>query len=716
MNDVPTPNSPAMADELCRQLESLWGRGRRPDPDALLAAAGVAAPASVAAVLAVDQWRRWHAGERPAAEDYLARHTAVAADPACALQVVYGEFLVREELGEAPAAQEYLARFPLYAEALRVQFGFHAAMETTGGSGAGTSPAPPADLTRLLPPEQTAPPAAPADLAFLRPAEAADELGRLGGYRVLRRLGAGGMGLVFVAEDPTLRRRVALKVMRPALAASADGCRRFLREARAAAAVQHEQVIPIHQVGEDNGVPFIAMPLLAGESLEDRLCRDGCLPLVEALRVGREAAEGLAAAHEAGVLHRDVKPANIWLEAHSSPLAAGGRRVGGEGFRVKLLDFGLARFAEGGQTVTHTGMVLGTPAYMSPEQADGKPLDARSDLFSLGCVLYRTTTGQQPFARDGVTATLRAVVDHTPAAPHEVAPGVPPPLSALIVRLLAKSPADRPESAAAVAVALRQIESGDVATESYAARPARPPVRRRGAAVVAAVLVGAAALVGLVLWAFHRPGPGATPPPSPATMPYEGYADVIVWTKAGGAPRRMRLSDEGALPLRPGDQFRIEAKVTPKAYLYLFWIDTEGQATPIYPWAPGQWGTRPAAESPRDQLALPASETKGYKIAGDREGMETLLLLARPSKLDADDAAVKGWFEGLQPQRPVQNALSAVWFENGQVVRNDSRRKRQAFEEGDIDDPVLRMQGLLRERLQPHAAFTTAVSFAKQGK
>ncbi len=554
-------------------------------------------------------------------------------------------------------------------------------------------------------------------LTFLRPARAPDELGRLADFRILEVLGRGGMGLVLRAEDVRLRRQVALKVIKPERAADPAHRERFLREARAAAQLHHDHVMPILQIGEDNGVPFLAMPLLAGETLEARLERPPALTTDEQLQVGREIADGLAAAHAAGLIHRDVKPSNVWLE----------RR--GSSFRVKLLDFGLARFAAGDDGMTQAGAVLGTPAYMSPEQADGRPVDARSDLFSLGCILYRLATGRQPFARDSVTATLRAVVDSAPPPPHEVAPDVPPPLSELILSLLAKSPADRPESAAAVAAALSAIGAGDRVTAGY--RPPPAP-RKRGCAITLTITITVLAglAIGPALVQYQREAPGVIdrgrPPPDPAPSDvkplylaaagYKGYVDVIVWTRADGAPRRLRLGDAGALPLRPGDQFRIEAEVTPEAYLYLFWIDTEGQASPIYPWAPGRWGTRPAEEAPRRELSLPVNETKGYKIAGDREGMETLLLLARPAPLDADEAAVRGWFAGLRPQRPVQNALSAVWFENGRVVRNDARRKRQAFEETDVDDPVLRMQELLRERLQPHAAFTTAVSFAKQGK
>ena len=153
------------------------------------------------------------------------------------------------------------------------------------------------------------------DYPFLASPQEPDEMGRLGPYRVLKVLGTGGMGVVFQAEDPHLRRLVALKVMRPSLAASAEFHRRFLREARLAAAIDHEHIVTIYQVGEDRGVPFLAMQMLRGQTLEDRLERaGGRLPLAEVLRIGREIAEGLAAAHAAGLVHRDIKPANIWLE------------------------------------------------------------------------------------------------------------------------------------------------------------------------------------------------------------------------------------------------------------------------------------------------------------------------------------------------------------------------------------------------------------------
>jgi serine/threonine protein kinase len=280
--------------------------------------------------------------------------------------------------------------------------------------------------------------------AFLAPAEAPDELGRLGPYRILKMLGTGGMGVVFQAEDVPLQRLVALKVLLPTLAASPSARQRFLREAQTAAALAHDHIIPIYQVGEHRGLPYLAMPFLEGEPLDCRLRREGRLPLVEVLRIGRETAEGLAAAHERGLVHRDIKPANLWLE--------------GERGRVKIVDFGLALSTTRETRLTQVGAIVGTPAYMAPEQAEGNPVDARADLFSLGCVLYRLSTGELPFKGETTIATLVAVATEPPRPLHRLNPRLPTPLTDLIMQLLAKRPTDRPRSAYAVAEALAAIE------------------------------------------------------------------------------------------------------------------------------------------------------------------------------------------------------------------------------------------------------------------
>jgi serine/threonine protein kinase len=252
---------------------------------------------------------------------------------------------------------------------------------------------------------------------------------------VLGVIGAGGMGVVFRAHEPALDRVVALKAMLPALAASDLARKRFLREARLAAAIQHDHVVTVFLTGEDRGIPYLAMPFLRGESLEQRLLKHGRVPLAESLRIARQIAEGLGAIHELGLVHRDIKPANVFLEGESS--------------RVKILDFGLAR-AVSDARLTRDGTMVGSPAFMAPEQAAGQPVDARADLFSLGCVLYQMLTGSLPFERDDVVATLLAVRTEEPAP----LTGVPGDVAGLVTRLLAKRPTDRPATARAVAATL----------------------------------------------------------------------------------------------------------------------------------------------------------------------------------------------------------------------------------------------------------------------
>ncbi len=296
--------------------------------------------------------------------------------------------------------------------------------------------------------------------AFLSPPQAADEIGRLGTYRVLKVLGAGGMGVVFQAEDMNLKRKVALKVMRPEASALPTARDRFLREAQAAARVEHEHVVTIHQVGEVNGVPFLAMPWLKGQSLDEALKRLGTLKPAQAVRVARQIALGLAAAHEHGLIHRDIKPANIWLEAV-------------QGGRVKILDFGLARAEADEMHLTQTGSILGTPAFMAPEQASGANVDQRCDLFSLGVVMYRMVTGLLPFRGESTMAILMALATVTPPTPQSLNAAVPAELSDLIMQLLAKNPADRPATAREVADRLLAIGRQMTATQtSVISKPA----------------------------------------------------------------------------------------------------------------------------------------------------------------------------------------------------------------------------------------------------
>ncbi|MCE9564712.1 MAG: transporter substrate-binding protein [Planctomycetes bacterium] len=300
--------------------------------------------------------------------------------------------------------------------------------------------------------------------SFLAPALAPDEIGRLGDYRILRPLGAGGMGIVFEAEEIALRRQVALKVLFPELAKDKENRERFLREARAAAAIISDHVVTIYYVASGD-LPFLAMQFLEGESLQSRIDRDPPLTLRDALEIARQTALGLAAAQEKDLIHRDIKPANLWLE----PLAEGRGQKGDSSSdsalrllpsafgRVKLLDFGLARLTTGETSLTETGLVVGTPMYMSPEQAAGLELDGRSDLFSLGCVLYKMLVGSLPFPGKSAMAIMMALATKTPQRVDEVNPAIPSDVADYVALLLKKNPARRPASAREVASKLGEL-------------------------------------------------------------------------------------------------------------------------------------------------------------------------------------------------------------------------------------------------------------------
>ncbi len=322
-------------------------------------------------------------------------------------------------------------------------------LDTDHSPPAGTSGLSRVPLVPTIVPETTSLSSADSEIAplahvFLSPPQAPGEIGWLGGYRVLGVLGSGGMGLVYRAEDVALQRLVALKVMKPEVASSDQARQRFLREGRAMASIEHENVVVVYQVGQDNGVPFLAMQFLRGESLAERLQRDTVLSVPEVLRIGREIALGLAAAHSRGLVHRDVKPSNVWLE--------------GERSRVKILDFGLARPERETKPLTRSGELLGTPGYMAPEQARCQAVDGRSDLFSLGCVLYQAATGVLPFTGPDVMAILTALSVDEPVPPLQLNPDLGPTLAHLLVQLLAKDPASRPTSAGKVAEDLASIE------------------------------------------------------------------------------------------------------------------------------------------------------------------------------------------------------------------------------------------------------------------
>ena len=377
---------------------------------------------------------------------------------------------------------------------------------------------------------------------------------RLGPYEIVAPIGAGGMGEVYRARDSRLGREVAIKVLPQAVASDADRLRRFEQEARSASALNHPNIVTIHDVGRTDGVSWIAMELVDGASLR-QLLAGGALPSKQALSIGAQIAAGLAKAHGAGIVHRDLKPENVMVTS--------------EGL-VKILDFGLAKSAperaEGSQVLTATqqtsaGVVLGTVGYMSPEQATGKPIDYRSDQFALGAILYEMASGRRPFQRATPVETLSAILKEEPEPLSTVGTAAPEALTWIVGRCLAKVPDERYQSTRDLARDLADVRDR---TSGIGPASARAPRRGRGRrAAIAAAALALAAVAGLLVWRGRSaaPAPGAVQ--SLAVLPLRplggdandealglGIADTII----------RGLSGAGAIPVRPLSAVRRYAK------------------------------------------------------------------------------------------------------------------------------------------------------------
>ncbi|MFO0905918.1 MAG: serine/threonine-protein kinase [Pirellulales bacterium] len=386
---------------------------------------------------------------------------------------------------------------------------------------------------------------------WLAPPAHPEMLGRLGRYEVERLIGAGGMGVVFKAFDTELNRVVAIKVLAPPLSVNGPARRRFAREARAAAAVVHDHVVPIHNVETEHEPPFLVMQYVAGESLQARLDREGALELCEILRIGRQVAAGLSAAHAQGLVHRDIKPSNILLEPSIE--------------RALITDFGLARAADDA-SITNTGFHPGTPQYMSPEQAAGESVDARSDLFSLGSVLYAMCTGRPPFRAETTLGVLRRIADSQPRQIRELNPSIPDWLERVVMQLLSKDASQRFATASDVAALLEhclahvQQPTVHALPESLSAPITRNSRRRPNwlalSLLLVIVCVGGGAVrvvVGLLprttgaLAQFEPPQSDDSPPAAPAivkTIHGTGLASRLASSADGR--RIAAASDQGS--------------------------------------------------------------------------------------------------------------------------------------------------------------------------
>ncbi len=411
---------------------------------------------------------------------------------------------------------------------------------------------------------------------YLAPADRPDALGLLGRYVVTDVVGRGGAGIVLKALDPALDRIVAIKLLALEFAGHGAARTRFAREAKAMAAIAHDHVVPVYAVEPDAPVPYLVMAFVPGMTLQDRLDREGPLPLRDLLRIGMQTAAGLAAAHEQGLVHRDVKPANILLENGLE--------------RVRLTDFGLARAIDDA-SLTRSGVIAGTPPYMSPEQARGDAVDARSDLFSLGSVLYAAATGRVPFRAEHAVAVLRRVCDDVPAPIRRINPDIPGWLAALIGQLHEKDAAKRPATAAEVsrllAACLQHVEQPEQAKLPTGLRTARPWLGPALTAVAGAVVAAAA----IAFW--PKPEPAAQPrrPIVPAAFPVAAAVPELDARELGAAGQAAAALERPATPMADNLQQELDAAQAAAAKLELSLQQS--------------WTTRPAGGKTSKERKMP---------------------------------------------------------------------------------------------------------------
>jgi eukaryotic-like serine/threonine-protein kinase len=468
-------------EELVRRFSRQRRGGQSPDLKQFLSEAGELSRADVTAILRVDQCERWRCGERVPVETYLRDYMPEAAESEDAIDLIYQEFLLREELGEAPTCDEYQQRFPKLAEQLRQQFEFHQALESGDGVGSkltvaeatasdvpvGSSVGPmldagsPEDEQRR--PQEVLQLHAlfGADRAVLgdttrtqlhstpsrNPSQIPLNVPTIPGYEVRTELGRGGMGVVFEARQVCLDRVVALKLIPAGAHAGSEELARFRREAEAVARLKHSSIVQVYEVGERDGCPYLALELVEGGNLRQKL-NGAPLPPEQAAQLVAQVARAVSYAHQQGIVHRDLKPANILLTADGTP---------------KIVDFGLAKRLDADMGQTRSGAVIGTPSYMAPEQAEGKSKEVGplADVYALGAILYELLTGRPPFRAVTLLDTLEQVRSQDPVPPRLLQPKLPRDLEAICLKCLEKEPGRRFLTAQALADDLDRFLAGE---------------------------------------------------------------------------------------------------------------------------------------------------------------------------------------------------------------------------------------------------------------
>lgn len=519
----------------------------------------------------------------------------------------------------------------------------------------------------------------------------------LGHYRILERLGTGGMGDVWLAEDTRLRRKVALKMLRREVAESPEKAARFEREAKAVAALSHPSIVTLHAVEEIDGVRFLAMEYLEGRTL-DQVVRDGALPVGEILRIGVAVADALAAAHARGILHRDLKPSNVM--------------VGVDG-RVKVLDFGLAKLVRGDgllaggheTALTREGEVVGTLHYSSPEQLQLKPLDARSDVYSLGALLFEISTGAVPFRGDSTAQIVTEILCDPPRRLDELDRRLPPELADLVAACLEKEPARRPATAVEardrLAALARALEAGHRASVGARVRRFARNARRGPALPLATAVAALVVAIVTVPWAVRElRGAKRRTLPGVAELAEAPAIAVLPFANPGGAPdyfvEGMADGVLGALARRGG--VRIVSRQSSLRY---------------------RESTKPLAEIARE-LGVDLLVTGSVEREGEKVRLETRLLDPEPERQLWSGSSERPLPAAIELHEEAAAAIASAAGVDSAAPRTPSRRVEPAAYEAYLqarywagkfaEEDLLRAKGYFERSIALDSSFAPAWS------
>ncbi len=506
----------------------------------------------------------------------------------------------------------------------------------------------------------------------------------IGRYEVRKTLGCGAFAVVYLAWDSQLEREVAVKVPHRFLLSDEKARQRFLDEARIVARLRHPRIVALYDVAElpNEGPIYLVMQYVAGDSLRKRLAAEPVAP-PQACQIAAEVADAMAAAHRAGVFHRDLKPSNIVLDENGQP---------------HVCDFGLALHVD--QQRERQGEYAGTLAYMAPEQMRGEmhQLDGRADIWALGVIHYEMLTGKVPFEGRDRQELFDEILHRDPRPPRQLVSGIPLGQERVCLRCLAKQPSQRYATA------------GDVARELRMLGHDRRPVWPR---LLLAAMVLASIIAAITLW---RP---ARNDYRVLRVPLEATLELLVWDVERPDRQGVRLVEANTLPLRHGDQVRINVQLNQPAYVYLLWLDAQGAIWPVYPWEQNLWGRRPADELPRLSLTLPERQGDGWPMEVKQDGCESLLLLARRSPLP-NEVDLQQLLANVPCSSRV-TATTAMWFQNGQLLPTNRQLSCAAQRPPDFDhplhiqDPLLDLQRRTAEILSAHFDLIRAVSFPVKG-